>query len=236
MFSEHPKLREALSLAIDRETLADKVRARGERPAYGWVAPVIPGYTPATYDWKSMPMAARVARAKALLAEEGYGPDHPLAVTISYPTADETRKDLLAISAMWKSALGVETKLANQEWRVYIAAMEQADFEIGHLGRSSELRDATILLEPFLGNAGENSDTFYANPAFDALDLEAERAPDVAAHNALLNQDRGGVMLADYPVIPLTFAMVNRLVSPQLAGWRDDEAYPQSRYIRLAKP
>jgi oligopeptide transport system substrate-binding protein len=233
--ADHPKLREALSLAIDRETLADKVDARGEPPAYGWVAPVIPGYTPAVYGWKATPTAARIARAKALLAEEGYGPGHPLTVTISYPTRDESRKTLLAIAAMWKSALGVEVTLSNQEWRVFIAALEQWDFEIGLLGRSSEILDPGILLEPFRSNAGENSDTGYANPAFDALDIQGEQAPDAATRYGLLKQAEA-LMLADYPVIPLAYAAVNRLVSPRLTDWRDDAGYPQSRHIRLAKP
>jgi len=234
-FAGHPKLREALSLGIDRETLAGKVDARGEPPAYGWVAPVIPGYTPAVYDWKTLPMSARIARAKALLAEEGYGPDHPLTVTIRYPTRDESRKTLLAIAAMWKSSLGVEVTLTNQEWRVFIATMEQWDFEIGLLARSSEIRDPGILLEPFMSNAGENSDTGYANPAFDALDVQGEQAPDAATRYRLLAQAEA-LMLADYPVVPLTYAGVNRLVSQHLADWRNDEAFPQSRYIRLAKP
>jgi oligopeptide transport system substrate-binding protein len=229
-FADHPKLRQALSLAVDRETLVEKVEARGEQPAYGWVSPVIPGYHPPLYEWKALPMAERIARAKALMAEEGYGPGHPLTVTISYPTREETRKTLLAIAAMWKSTLGVETKLTNQEWRVYIAAMEQYDFEIGTLGRSSEIRDPGILLEPFLSNAGENSDTGYANPKFDALDLEGERASDQAQRYRLLEQAEA-LMLADYPVVPLSYTGVNRLVSPRIVGWRNDEAYPQSRYL-----
>ena len=234
-FADHPKLREALSLAVDRETLADKVDARGEHPAYGWVAPVIAGYRPATYAWRDMAMAARIERARALLAEEGYGPGHPLSLTISYPTRDESRKTLLAIASMWKAALGVEAKLANQEWRVFIAAVEQRDFEIGLLGRNSELKDPGILLEPFLGNAGDNSDGGYANPAFDALVSEGERAADTATRFGLLERAEA-VMLADYPVIPLSYSAVNRLVSPRISDWRDDDAYPQTRFIRLAAP
>jgi len=234
-FAGHPKLREALSLAVDRETLADKIDARGEAPAYGWIPPVVPGYVPPLYAWHTDPMAARIERARALMAEEGYGPDHPLSVTISYPTRDESRKTLLAIAAMWKSALGVQVKLDNQEWRVFVAAMEQWDFEIGLLGRNSETPDPGILLEPFLSNAGENSDTGYANPAFDELDREAEAATDPATRFALLARAEA-MMLADYPVVPLSYPTINRLVSPRVHGWRDDEAYPQSRYIKLAAP
>lgn len=93
--------------------------------------------------------------------------------------------------------------------------------------------DPGILLEPFLGNAGDNSDTGYANPAFDALVAEGERAPDAATRFGLLERAEA-LMLADYPVVPLAYEAVNRLVSPRLEDWRDAEAYPQSRYIRLA--
>jgi oligopeptide transport system substrate-binding protein len=234
-FAGHPKLREALSLALDRETLADKVDARGEQPAYSWVSPVIAGYDPPTYAWRDTAMAVRIERARALLAEEGYGPGHPLSLTISYPTRDESRKTLLAVASLWKSALGVEVKLANQEWRVFISTMEQWDFEIGLLGRNSELLDPGILLEPFLSNAGENSDTGYANPAFDALISEGERAPDAATRFGLLERAEA-LMLADYPVIPLSYAAINRLVAPSIRDWRNDDAYPQTRYIRLAAP
>jgi oligopeptide transport system substrate-binding protein len=231
----HPKLREALSLAVDREALADKVAARGEQPAYGWVTPVIPAYRTQAYAWQAMPMAERIARARSLLAEEGYGPDHPLAVTISYGTEEVTRKTLLAIASMWKSALGVEVTLSNQEWRVYVAAVEQWDFEIGNLARSTELADPSILLEPFLSDAGANSDTAYANPGFDALLAQAEASGDPPARLRLLERAEA-MMLADYPAIPLSYTSVNRLVTPRIRDWRDGDAFPQTRNIKLAPP
>jgi oligopeptide transport system substrate-binding protein len=234
-FAEHPKLREALSLAVDREVLAEKVDRRGDPPAYAWTAPVIPGYQPPAYEWRSLPMAARLERARKLLAEEGYGPDHPLAVTINYPTREDARRSLLAIASMWKTGLGVEVTLSNEEWRVFIAREAQFDFEIGWIGRVSELPDAGIFLEPFTSSAGGNSDTGYANPAFDRLLTEAEQASDGAARNQLLEHAEA-VMLADYPVVPLTFYGVNRLVSPRLKGVPDGVGYPQSRYVSFAGP
>ncbi|MEI9984445.1 MAG: peptide ABC transporter substrate-binding protein [Aliidongia sp.] len=231
-FAGHPKLREALSLAIDRDVLADKIDKRSELPAYGWLPPVIPDYRPASYDWRAMPMAARLDRARALLAEEGYGPDHPLSVTINYATREDIRRSLLAIGNMWKTGLGVEVTLANEEWRVFIAREEQFDFEIGYLGRSQEIPDAGIFLEPFLSSAGGNSDTGYANPDFDRLLAEAN-SKEGAARNRTLEQAEA-MMLADYPIAPLTFLAVNRLVSPKVKGLHDGAGYPQSRYLSLA--
>jgi oligopeptide transport system substrate-binding protein len=234
-FAGHPKLREALSLAVDREALAEKVDRRGEPPAYAWTAAVIPGYQPPAYEWRSLPVAARLERARKLLAEEGYGPDHPLAVTINYPTREDARRSLLAVANMWKTGLGVEVTLANEEWRVLIAREAQFDFEIGWIGRVSNLLDAGLFLECFTSSAGGNSDTGYANPEFDRLMTAAEQVPEGAARNHLLEQAEA-VMLADYPVVPLTFYVVNRLVSPKLKGMPDSVGYPQSRYLSFAGP
>jgi oligopeptide transport system substrate-binding protein len=235
-FAGHPKLREALALALDREVIAEKVDRRGETPAYGWTPPaVIPGYTPPVYDWQGEPMAARLERARKLLAEEGFGPDHPLAVTINYPTRDDTRRTLLAVANMWKTGLGVEVTLSNEEWRVFIARQEQFDFEIGALARTQTQPDAGIFLEPFLGSAGGNSDTGYANPEFDRLMTDAEHASDPAARSGALHQAEA-LMLADYPVALLTFDRLNRLVSPRLKGVPDGITYPQSRYLSFATP
>ena len=233
--AQHPKLREALSLAVDREVLADKVDRRDEPPAYAWTAPVIADYRPPAYEWRSLSMAARLERARKLLAEEGYGPDHPLAVTINYPTREDARRSLLALANMWKTGLGIEVTLSNEEWRVFIAREAQFDFEIGWIGRVSEMSDAGIFLEPFISSAGGNSDTGYANPEFDRLLTEAEQTLDGAARNHLLEQAEA-LMLADYPVVPLTFGKVNRLVSPKLKGVPDGVGYPQSRYLSFAGP
>ena len=233
IFAGHPKLREALSLAIDREVLADKVAARGEQPAYGWVPPVAKNFRSQAYAWQAMPMVERIERARSLLREEGYGPDHPLAVTISYATEDVTRKLLLAVANMWKTSLGVEVKLSNQEWRVYVAAVEQGDFEIATFLRATGLEDPSILLEPFLSDAGANSDTGYANPAFDALFAQTERTLDPAERQRLLERAEA-MMLADYPAMPVSYAVINRLVVPRIRDWRDGDAYPQTRNITFA--
>lgn len=234
-FAGHPKLREALSLAIDREVLTGKVDRTGEPPAYAWTAPVIPGYQPPAYEWRSLPMAARLERARKLLAEEGYGLDHPLAVTINYPTRDDARRSLLAVANMWKTGLGIDVTLSNEEWRVFIAREAQFDFEIGWIGRVQEMPDAGIFLEPFTSSAGGNSDTGYANPDFDRLLTTAEQTLDGAARNHLLEQAEA-IMLADYPVAPLSFRRINRLVSPKLKGVPDGVGYPQSRYLSFAGP
>ncbi len=235
LLAEHPKLREALSLAVDREVIATKVDPRGQEPAYSFVPPAVTGYKIQPYGWRDEKMASRIERARALFAEEGYDAAHPLHVAISYATSDDQRKVLLAVAAMWKTALGVETTLAAEEWRVLVSAIEQADFEISGYGRSSSTDDPGLFLEPFLTDAGANSDTGYANPAYDALISAGDQSATTTERFERLEQAEA-LMLADYPVIPLSYGVNNRLVSPRVSGLPDAIGYPQTRYIKVSGP
>ncbi|HEV2675953.1 MAG TPA: peptide ABC transporter substrate-binding protein, partial [Aliidongia sp.] len=78
ILAEHKGIREALSLAVDRQTIVTKIDPRGQKPAYAMVPTVMPDYTPQSYDWQASSYADRLARAKQLMATAGYGPDHPL--------------------------------------------------------------------------------------------------------------------------------------------------------------
>ncbi|MCI0429807.1 MAG: peptide ABC transporter substrate-binding protein, partial [Rhodospirillales bacterium] len=114
------KLRQALSLAIDRKILVEKITQAGQVPAYSWVPPGIPGYEQAkTFD-AGMTQAERNELAKKLFAEAGYGPDNPLNIELLYNTSDNHRKIAIAVAGMWKKALGINTALTNQEWKVYL--------------------------------------------------------------------------------------------------------------------
>ena len=67
-------LRRALSMAIDREIITDKLSNAGELPAYGWVPPV-EGYAPQQPEWAGWTREQRHAEARRLYAEAGYDDD-----------------------------------------------------------------------------------------------------------------------------------------------------------------
>ena len=77
-------LREALALAIDRETLVEKITKGGEVPAYSFVPNVLSGYAPSYLPFKGMPADQRIERAKELLKAAGYGPDNSLSFELLY--------------------------------------------------------------------------------------------------------------------------------------------------------
>src|SRR5260370_40591671 len=108
---------------------------RGEKnPAYSVIGPTFTNYTPQQADFAEIPMAERIARAKKLYAEEGYGPQNPLKITVTYTTNEEVRANVLAIAAMWRAALGVDVKPENQEFQVLLNTLRQKNYEISILG------------------------------------------------------------------------------------------------------
>ena len=85
-FADNPQLRQALSMAIDRETLVEKVTGRGEFPAYSWVPPGVDNYEPIRFGYADMSQDERNATARRLYREAGYSDDNPAQIEIRYNT------------------------------------------------------------------------------------------------------------------------------------------------------
>ena len=117
---QNPKLRAALSMVIDRERLASAVLRVGELPAYGWVPPGVFDYTPQSFGYAQTPVADRIVAARALLAEAGYTREKPLRFELRYNAGEVHTKVAVAVTSMWKEALGVEASPVAR--RVQIAA------------------------------------------------------------------------------------------------------------------
>jgi oligopeptide transport system substrate-binding protein len=223
------RLREAFNLAIDRETLAYKISPLGQQPAYGIIPPVVSDYTPQSMSFKNMPQEDRIKRAKELVAAAGYGPDHPLPVTVSYPTEDNTRQILLAIRQMLQP-IGIDLTLSNMEWQAYVGVMNQRNFDIGIMGASGPYDDYENGLDNFRSDAGEGNYCGYSSKVFDDLFHRGGTATDIATRRQLMEQAERTV-LDDFAVVPISFAMLNRLVSPKLQGMDYSIKVPQSRYL-----
>ena len=230
-FVGHPKLREALSLAVDRDLIVSKIIPDGQKAAYSVVPPSISDYVVPMYEWKDKPMAERLARAKQLLSEEGYGPDHPFKFEITYTTNDQTRTMVLAIAAMWKP-LGVEVTLQNQEWQVYESTMRQKTYAMGPLGGIVTYDDAMQFIEPYASSSTDQNTIGYSNPAYDKLLAAASVATDLKSRADLMQQAEQ-IILADYAEVPLYYSTINMLVASKVGGWRDTNPYIQSRYLSL---
>ena len=96
-FRDNPRLREALSMAVDREVLARKIIGRGEIPAYSWVPPGVDNYSAPSLPFADMNDDERRAAARRAYEDAGYGQDNPLEVEIRYNTSESHRRIAVAI-------------------------------------------------------------------------------------------------------------------------------------------
>ncbi len=233
-FKDNPALREALSLAIDRDVLVNSITRRGEAAAYSWVPPGVDNYEPRRFVYADQSQEERNAHARLLLREAGYGPDNPLQIELRYNTSDTQRKIALAVQSMWRDVLGVETTLVNEEFQVLLANMRER--EITQVFRSSwigDYNDAHTFLSIMESDNPSNMPG-YQNETYDDLMQQAAEQVDPKKRRFYL-EEAERVLLADHPVIPLYFYVSKHLVSPEVVGWEDNVLdYHYSQHLSLA--
>ncbi|HUA52389.1 MAG TPA: peptide ABC transporter substrate-binding protein [Candidatus Sulfotelmatobacter sp.] len=233
-FKDAPKLRQALALAIDRDTLVERITRAGEQPAYSWVPPGIGNrYVQQLPDWAHLPQAERDRLAQRLYREAGYGSDHPARFELLYNTSENHKRIAIAIAGMWKETLGADVILRNEEWKVYLASRAAKQFEMLRQAWIGDYNDANTFLELLKSDIGDQNSEGYANPQYDALMQRAERTIDLDAR-ARLMEAAERIMLADMPLIPIYHYVSKRLVKPWVAGWVDNivDVHP-TRYLGL---
>lgn len=229
------RLRRALSLVVDRELITARIVGAGEAPACSLVPPGIPGYAPPRDAECAARRRERVERAEALFAAAGYGPDRPLRLEIRYNTGELHDRIAVAVSSMWKEALGVETSLVREEFRVLLANVRAG--EVTQVYRGSWIADFTEP-ESFLGIlAGDSpvNGTGWADPEYDRLLQEAASNNDRAARLRLLARAEARALEAA-PLLPVYFYVSKKLVKPHVRGIEDNplNIHP-SRFVRIVR-
>ncbi len=230
-----PQLREALSLAIDREAITQLVTRAGQSPAYSLVPPGVWNYSSPTLAWSSQGREARVARARELYAAAGYSPDKPLRLRVVYNQNELIKSVTLATAAMWKEALGVECELIQLEHRVYLQTRDdRSQWDVIRLGWSADFNDASSFLDTLLSHGVQNHGA-WSNAEYDRLIALAHAEPDVALRRDLLERAEG-IAMADYAVAPVYYYVTRRLVRPGIdAGELNPLNRNYSRNFRYAR-
>ncbi len=227
-----PELRRALSLAIDRDTLTRVVMGAGEIPAWTVVPPGLAGYVPPRDPAEGLDKAAREAEARALYQRAGYSQDRPLRLELRFNTSTQHRRMAVAVAAMWKQVLGVNTDLLHEEWMVFVNNRRQGvRTQVFRGGWIADYADPVSFLDLFRAGDPLNN-TFYDNPVYDQL---LDRAATRTGMQRLeLLQQAETLLLRDTPVIPLYYYVSRHLVSPQVRGYLDNARdIHLSRYLDL---
>jgi oligopeptide transport system substrate-binding protein len=215
-FKDNPKLRRALSLAVDRQVIAEQILGAGQLAAYGWVPPVH-HYESQQMVEASWTQEQREAEAKRLYAEAGYSAENPLRTELMFNTNEDHRRIAVSIAAMWKRVLGFEVTITNQEWKVYLDTRAQkVKTQVFRMGWIGDYNDAFTFAEMLRSTSGQN-DSGYDNPEYDRLLDAAQDELDLDARAKLL-EEAERVMLADMPIIPLYYYVSKHMIKPWVGG------------------
>jgi oligopeptide transport system substrate-binding protein len=222
------RVRVALSMAINREILLDKITAAGELPAYGFVPDGTANYIAQRVAWRTMSQSEREASAQKLLSEAGYGPGRPLRFQLAYNTSENHKRIAIALAAMWKK-INVSVELVNTEFKVHLANMRIGAFQMGRAGWIADYNDAQSYL--FLSQTSTKQQNYsrFSNPEYDRLMDKASLTGEIGKRATLLEQAEG-ILLEEMPVIPIYFYVSKNLVSTKVKGWQDNPL--DSQYVR----
>jgi oligopeptide transport system substrate-binding protein len=224
------RVRQALSLAVDRELLNNTVLHGSNVPAYSITPPGTLGYQPPTV------FGHDVERARQLLAEAGYpdGEGWP-GLELTYNTSESHLKIAVALQQMWQDALNVHVSLGNQEWKVYLDSVDQMNFQIARRGWIGDYVDPNNFLDLFLCGGGNNN-TGFCDPRYDELiQRQAPRAKSREERYAIFSEAEARLM-EQMPIIPIYTYTSNHLIHPSVQGMPSNLMdYVNFKYVSLKK-
>jgi len=209
---DNPKLRRALSLAVDRDAIVKNVLLGAQHAARSFTPPNCGGYTPRA----SVP--TDVALAKKLLAEAGYpgGRGLPTIEVLSYQTGSFVRT-LEVIQAEWAKNLDIHITITPQELKMLFRNQHQGNFTIAGSAWIADYPDPVTFLG-ILVSGGGNNWPGWSDPTYDALIEKAGQTPDTAQRFEYF-QEAEARLLDQSPLIPLFFETQNYLKQPTVRGW-----------------
>ena len=217
---DDPKVRKAFSLALDRNAIVTAITKSGQKPALAWTPYGLPD-AKAGEDFRKVGgdyfKDNDVETAKKLLAEAGYPDGKGLPpVTLLYNTSEQHKVIAEAVQEMWKKNLGVTVNLTNQEWKVYLSARKQGDFQMARSGWIGDYLDPMTYLDTLMGGGGNNHSR-WANPEYDRLVRQAQTSMDPAVRMKAMH-DAEKILFDDMPIIPVYFDSNPILEKPHVKG------------------
>ncbi|ARK21302.1 peptide ABC transporter substrate-binding protein [Sporosarcina sp. P26b] len=212
------KIRKAFGMAVDRKVLSENVTLAGEIPAYAMVPE---GADTPKGDFREEGgdyFKEDIDEAKKLLKEgmEEEGWSTLPAVTLLYNTDENHKKIAEAAQEMFKQNLGVEIKLANQEWKTYLETTKTHNFQMARMGWIGVFVDPVVNLDYFLGDSPNNR-TGWVNEEFDRIMAESKVEQDQEKRYEMLHQAEE-ILMEDFPMMPIHFYTNTYLMKTNIKG------------------
>jgi oligopeptide transport system substrate-binding protein len=226
-----PRVRRALTMAIDREFITGKLLRGGQEPAYTFVPKGVANYQqiepPA---WSKWTFEQRQAEARKLLAAAGYGPDRPLKLAITHRNTPDPMLVMPAIQADWRS-IGVQVELLANEAQIAYQAYKIRDFEVADAAWIADYNDAMTFLYLLRSDTGANNYGDYNDATYDGLLAQSDAERDPKKREALLQQAERYML--DRDALLTTYYFIDKnLVNPRVTGFVDNIVdHHRTRYL-----
>lgn len=219
---DNVKVRQALALSIDRESIIRNVLRGAQRPAVA--------YTPTSDKGYQGPNVMRFdpEKARRLLAEAGFpdGKGFPK-FEILINTMEAHRLIAQAVQSMWREHLGIEVSVINQDWQVYLDSQRRMAFEICRGAWGGDYMDPMTFLSMWTKNHGNNM-SGWSNPRYEDLLRQSAQIGDQEQRFAVLKEAET-LLMDEVPIIPVYWYARSTLLRPEVKHWResllDDRPY-----------
>jgi len=215
------RVRKALTLAINRSAITLKITRAGEVPARGYVPYGIPDATSTTEfriaGTENFYKDNDIATAKALLAQAGYpnGKGFP-AFSILYNNSTRHKSIAEAIQQMWKTNLGINCTLKNEEWGVYLDDLTALNYQVARRGWIGDYVDVNTFMDMWVTGGG-NNDTGWSNKQYDADIAKAKVATDPKVRMKLMH-DAENILMKEFPIAPIYYYTHPILLKSKVKG------------------
>lgn len=219
---DDPKVRRALTLAIDRTAIVESVSKGGQSPAMGFVPPGM--FDSEGKEFRAVQgnfgidaQSAGVEEAKKLLAEAGYpdGKGFPV-LEILYNTSEGHKAIAEAIQEMWKKNLNIDITITNQDWAVFQDTRHQGNFTVARHGWTADYVDPMTFLDLWTSYSG-NNDAQYNSPEYDALIEESKLLTGKARFDKLYAAEK--MIMEENILCPIYYYTDPLMVKANLEGW-----------------
>ena len=206
------RIRLALSLAVDRDLIVEKVLRGGQAPATSFTPPGIEGYSPDPALRRNLAEAVRLLEASGHPQGSGLPP-----LELMYNNAGNHREVAEALQEMWRRDLGISVTLVNQELKSTEEARRSGAYDMLLSSWIADYDEPSAFLEMWRGDSGNNF-TGWSSTGYDALLFKAERTSNPAERNALYGRAEA-LLLEESPVAPVYHYTHVFLVQPSVHGW-----------------
>lgn len=235
-YANNLKLRQALSLAVDRNALVNEVLKSGQSPLYSVVSPTIENgtYRDIKYTWSNLSNQNRLKKARQLYKEAGFSDKNPLKLSLSYRNNDLYKKVSLSLAAMWSNSLGVKTTVNAMEWKSLIQALHRGDYDIAFAGWGADYNSVSTYTPLYLCSSPNNY-SHYCNNSYDQLIITTDNILDAQSQKAGYQQALS-LILNSYSTIPLYQPAHQRLVRVRVHNYQINNNYldnVQSKWFSL---